>query len=79
MLLQIPNNQRFPKRVADGSEAMKLSPSILQSKEKTIMKRILLVLGATVLFLNTLMIPTVVRADGGATSTNCGGSTICKP
>jgi hypothetical protein len=32
MLLQIPNNQRFPKRVADGSEAMKLSPSILQSQ-----------------------------------------------
>ena len=29
------------------------------------MKRILLVLGAAVLFLNTLVVPTVVRADGG--------------
>ena len=30
------------------------------------MKRMLLVLGAAVLFLNTLVVPTVVRADGGA-------------
>ena len=29
------------------------------------MKRMLLVLGAAVLFLNTLVVPTVVRADGG--------------
>lgn len=42
------------------------------------MKRILLVLGAAVLFLNTLMIPTVVRAEGGSTGTNCG-QTLCKP
>jgi hypothetical protein len=44
------------------------------------MKRILLVLGAVVLFLNTLVIPTVVRADGGGGGTSCGsnGST-CKP
>lgn len=44
------------------------------------MKRVLLVLGAAVLFLNTLVIPTVVRADGGGGSgTNCGGNSICKP
>jgi hypothetical protein len=42
-------------------------------------KRALLVLGVAVLFLNTLVIPTVVRADGGGTGTNCGGNTLCKP
>jgi hypothetical protein len=42
------------------------------------MKRILLVLGAAVLFLNTLMIPTAVRAEGGSTGTSCG-QTLCKP
>lgn len=41
------------------------------------MKRVLLVVGAAVLFFNTLMVPTVVRADG-PTNTNCG-NTICKP
>ncbi len=38
------------------------------------MKRALLVLAAAVLFLNTLVIPTVVRAEGGGT---CSGA--CKP
>jgi len=42
-------------------------------------KRVLLVLGVAVLFLNTLVVPTVVRADGGGSSTNCGGNAICKP
>ena len=42
------------------------------------MKRALLILGAAVLFLNTLVIPTVVRADGGTGTTNCG-KTLCKP
>ena len=42
------------------------------------MKRALLILGAAVLFLNTLVIPTVVRADGGVGTTNCG-NTLCKP
>ena len=42
------------------------------------MKRALLVLGAAVLFVNTLIIPTVVRADGGSTGTTCG-NTMCKP
>jgi hypothetical protein len=58
---------------------MKVSRSISQSQEKTTMKRVLLVLGAAVLFLNTLVIPTVVRADGGGTGTNCGGKSMCKP
>jgi hypothetical protein len=43
-------------------------------------KRALLILGAAVLFLNTLVIPTVVRADGGGGTTSCGSNgTICKP
>ncbi len=42
------------------------------------MKRVLLALGVAVLLLNTLVIPTAVRADGGATSTGCG-ATLCKP
>jgi hypothetical protein len=41
-------------------------------------KRMLLVLGAAVLFLNTLVIPTVAHADGGAGGTNCDGK-MCKP
>jgi hypothetical protein len=42
------------------------------------MKRMLLVLAAAVLFVNTLVIPTVLRADGGGGTTNCG-NTLCKP
>ena len=42
------------------------------------MKRALMVLAAAVLFLNTLVIPTVARADGGGTGGGCGG-TLCKP
>lgn len=42
------------------------------------MKRILLILGAAVLFVNTLVIPTAVKADGGPGGTNCG-TTLCKP
>jgi hypothetical protein len=41
-------------------------------------KRVLLVVGAAILFLNTLVVPTLVHADGGAGSTNCG-NTLCKP
>lgn len=42
------------------------------------MKRTLLILAAAALFFNTLVIPTVVRADGGSTGTSCG-KTLCKP
>jgi hypothetical protein len=41
-------------------------------------KRTLLMLAAAVLFVNTLVIPTVARADGGAGSTSCG-TKLCKP
>ena len=43
------------------------------------MKRILLVVAAAVMFLNTLVIPTVAHADGTPTGTNCGGNAVCKP
>jgi hypothetical protein len=42
-------------------------------------KRALLVVAAALMFLNTLVIPTVAHADGGTGTTNCGGSTVCKP
>lgn len=42
------------------------------------MKRVLLVLAAAILFVNTLVIPTAVKADGGVGTTNCG-KTLCKP
>jgi hypothetical protein len=42
------------------------------------MKRTLLALAAAVLFFNTFVIPTVVRADGVG-STSCGGNGGCKP
>jgi hypothetical protein len=43
-------------------------------------KRTLLALFAAVLFLNTLVIPTVAHADGQAAAGNCSGSTSnCKP
>lgn len=42
------------------------------------MKRVLLTLGAAVLFLTTLITPTLVKADGGGTNTGCSGG-MCKP
>jgi hypothetical protein len=42
------------------------------------MKRMLIVLGAAVLFLNTIVVPTTAKADGGSTGTNCGAK-LCKP
>jgi hypothetical protein len=41
-------------------------------------KRMLIVLGAAILFINTLVIPTTLRADGGTGTTNCGAK-LCKP
>jgi hypothetical protein len=42
-------------------------------------KRMLFALAAAVLFINTFVVPTTLRADdGGGTTTNCGGS-MCKP
>jgi hypothetical protein len=58
---------------------MKLSPSNSQSQGETTMKRILLILGAAVLFVNTLVIPTVVKADGGGNGGTSCGMTLCKP
>jgi hypothetical protein len=47
-------------------------------KEITV-KRVLLVIGTAVLFLSTLLTPTLVKADGGGgTTTGCGGK-MCKP
>jgi hypothetical protein len=42
-------------------------------------KRILLVVAAALMFVQTLVIPTIVHADGGANGTNCGGNSMCKP
>lgn len=43
------------------------------------MKRLLLVVAAALMLINTLAIPTVAHADGGAGGTNCGGNSVCKP
>lgn len=47
-------------------------------KEKTIVKKMMLVLAAAVLFVSTLAMPTVAHADGSPTGTSCGGG-MCKP
>ena len=56
---------------------MKVSRSNFRNKEKTPMKRMLLVLATAVLFLNTVVVPTLAHADGVGT-TNCNGK-MCKP
>lgn len=44
------------------------------------MKRVLLVVAAALMFVNTLVVPTVAHADGGAGGTSCGGGNgMCKP
>jgi hypothetical protein len=43
------------------------------------MKRALLIIAATLMFLNTLVIPTVAHADGGGGGGNCSGQVACKP
>jgi len=42
-------------------------------------KKALLVVAAALLFLNTLVIPTVAHADGGPLGGTCSGSSACKP
>jgi hypothetical protein len=42
-------------------------------------KNVLFALGVAVLFLNTLVVTTAARFDGGAGTTSCGGNQICKP
>lgn len=43
------------------------------------MKRTLLILAAAVLFVNTLILPSLAHADGVG-STDCGGhGALCKP
>jgi hypothetical protein len=44
------------------------------------MKRVLLVVAAALMLLNTLAMPTIAHADGGGNGgTNCGGNSVCKP
>ena len=56
---------------------MRVSRPLLHHKEKTIVKRILLVIASAVLFINTFVAPTLVKADGVG-GTSCGGG-ACKP
>jgi hypothetical protein len=42
-------------------------------------KRALLIVAAAVLFVSSLAVPTVVRADGGGDGSNCSGNGPCKP
>jgi hypothetical protein len=58
---------------------MKISRFNFSNKEKITVKRILLAVAAAVIFLNTLVIPTILHADGGAGGTSCGGNAMCKP
>jgi hypothetical protein len=58
---------------------MKISRFAIANKEKITVKRALLVVAAALMFLNTLVIPTVAHADGGGAGTNCGGTGLCKP
>jgi hypothetical protein len=56
--------------------AMKVSRFALPNKEKTTVKRILIVVAAALMLLNTLVVPTVAKADGvGGTKCSAG----CKP
>jgi hypothetical protein len=44
------------------------------------MQRTLLIIATAVLFLNTLVVPTVAHADGGTGNTGqCSGASACKP
>jgi hypothetical protein len=52
---------------------MKISRSVVPNKEKRTVKRILLIVAAALLFVNTLVVPTVVHADGGFGNVGSGG------
>jgi hypothetical protein len=41
-------------------------------------KRMLLVVAVALMFINTLVVPTVAHADGVGSGGNCGGA-LCKP
>ena len=44
------------------------------------MKRTLLAVAIALMFLNTLVVPTVAHADGGGGGGNCSGSSgMCRP
>jgi hypothetical protein len=44
------------------------------------MKRTLLIVAVALMFLNTMVVPTVAHADGGSGGANCSGSTgSCRP
>ena len=51
--------------------------NLVFTKEITV-KRVLLALATAVLFVTTLVTPTLVKADGGGSTTGCNGG-MCKP
>jgi hypothetical protein len=71
-----------PSRKPFCSEALRclpLSRRCSSSTRRKTVKKILLVLAAAVLFVNTLILPTLVHADGTG-GTDCGGQGgLCKP
>jgi hypothetical protein len=52
---------------------MKLSRFNFLDKEKMTVKKLLLVVATALMFINTLAVPTVARADGGAGNVGSGG------
>jgi hypothetical protein len=52
---------------------MKLSRFAFPNKEKTTVKRALLVVAAALIFVNTLVVPTIAHADGGVGNVGSGG------
>jgi hypothetical protein len=58
---------------------MKVSQLDFPIQGETNMKRALLIVAATLMFLNTLVVPTVAHADGQGGGGNCSGQTSCRP
>ena len=54
---------------------MKVSRFAFSNKEKTTVKRMLMIVAVAVMFLNTLVVPTVAHADGVGGGCQAG----CKP